>query len=252
MVFSTSFLIEFRLHGFANDYAKWAKARIHRQARILGIREMTVPKVSHITLFGGAETNNFTQIPDVVERIGSKYSEIHFKIGGFNKFQNPDANWIYLNVNPSRELEKFRYELGQAIYKSDKRISDTCKLYDIEQRYIFYCAVGKYYQIETPKIETLLNYAESHCKLETFRLHNASIFFKLLYMIKRYIFRVDENYPFINQHLIRVTILGRKNRIEREYDLILRKMLTRREAFSRFWWRKTIQKLKRLQSPNTK
>jgi 2'-5' RNA ligase len=81
-------------------------ARIHREARRIRIRKLKQQRfVSHITLFGPARTNNFRRVKAEVERACRKYTLVPFKIGGFDIFQNPDANWLYLNVEPSSNLE---------------------------------------------------------------------------------------------------------------------------------------------------
>ena len=53
--------------------------------------------------------------------------------------------------------------------------------------------------------------------------------------------------PDINQHLLRITVIGAGGRIVCEYDLVLKRLLNRREALSKFWWRKTINRLRELQ-----
>ena len=66
-------------------------------------------------------------------------------------------------------------------------------------------------------------------------------------IVKKYVLRVEEEGQGISQHLLRVTILGKGARIQCEYDLVLKRLLSRREALSRYWWRKTIEKLRTLQ-----
>jgi len=67
---------------------------------------------------------------------------------------------------------------------------------------------------------------------------------KLFKFIKKYIFRIEEDSnPNISQHLLRVTVL-RGRRIRFEYDLLLKKSLSRIEALSRYWWRQTIKGLR--------
>jgi len=241
----THFFIEFRLQGYAKRYAKWASANIGREAKKIGIKKLRQPRfVSHITLFGPARTNNLRQVLGEVERIGRKYTLVPFKIGGFDKFQNPDANWLYLSVSPSTDLEQFRYELAQSLCSLERTISDTCESYDHKSKFKFHTSIGKYDTKDKDKFKELCDYAETRCSLESYRQHRASIFGRLINIVKKYIFIAEEDDPRINLHLIRVTILGKRNRIQREYDLVLKKLLTRREALSRYWWRRTIEKLK--------
>ena len=49
--------------------------------------------------------------------------------------------------------------------------------------------------------------------------------------------------PNINQYLLRIIVLGARGRIVCEYDLVLKRLLSRKEALSKYWWRKTINRL---------
>ncbi len=244
---AVSFLVEFRLQGYAKKYARWASARTLREARKIGVKKLEQPRfVSHITLFGSAETNNLRRVIAEVERIGRRYTLVPFKLGGFDKFQKPDANWLYLSVHPSSDLEQFRYELAQSLCRSERMIYDTCKSWDHKSKYKFHSAIGKYDPRDKDKFEKLLDYAKTKCSLETFKQRKASVVSRLLNIIKKYIFRVEEDDPRISLHLLRVTILGRGNRIQCEYDLVLRRLLSRRKAKSRYWRRRTMKKLREL------
>jgi hypothetical protein len=44
---------------------------------------------------------------------------------------------------------------------------------------------------------------------------------------------------------LRITILGKRNKIVCEYDLMLKRMLNREQALSKKIWKKTISALKR-------
>jgi calcineurin-like phosphoesterase family protein/2'-5' RNA ligase len=244
------FLIEFRLHGYAKEYAKWARALTLREARRLGVRRLREPRfVPHITLFGGAEAHNFQNVIREVERVGRKYTLVPFKLGiRRGEFQMEDANWLYLDIQPSPELEQFRYDLAQGLLRRGTVIYDTCPPYDRKPKYKFHCSIGKYDPRDNAKFEKLAEYAETKCSLETFKQRHISLFGKLVNIIEKNIFRAEAEYPGISQHLLRVTILGGRSRIQSEYDLILERMLPRRRALSEYWWRKTIEKLRELRS----
>jgi len=246
------FLIEFRLHGYAREYAKWAKARTLREARRLGVRRLREPRfVPHITLFGPAEARNLRNVVREVERVGRKYTLVPFKLGiKRGEFQNEDVNWLHLDVQPSLELEQFRYELAQSLLRLERRIYDTCQPYDRNPKYKFHCSIGKYEPRHSGRFEKLADYAETKCSLETFKQRKASLFGKLLNIIERYIFKAEERGDRgVSQNLLRVTVLGRGSRIQSEYDLVLGRMLSRREALSAYWWRRTIEEFKELRSP---
>ena len=100
----------------------------------LGIKELAVTSVPRISLFGGAKTNNIRRVIMEIEKICQKYTLVAFEIGGFNIFQNSDANWLYLDVHQSVVLEQFRYELAQSLLRSERMISDAGKSYDHNSR----------------------------------------------------------------------------------------------------------------------
>jgi calcineurin-like phosphoesterase family protein len=251
---TASFFVEFRVQGFAKQYAKWVNTRIHREARRLRIRRLKERRfVSHIALFGPARTNNLRRVIAEVERTCRKYTLVPFKIGGFDNFQNPEANWLYLDVEPSSDLEQLRYELAQNLLRSERIIYDTCQSFDHSSKCKFHSSIGKYAPRDKDKFERLLDFAKTKCSLEAFRQHRASIFVRLFNVIKRYIFRVEEdNNPNISLCLLRVTVLGKGSRIQCEYDLVLKKLLSRREALSRYWYHRSIERLKELLNPPKK
>jgi len=245
---TASFFIEFRVRGFAKQYANWVNTRIHREARRLRIRRLRDRRfVSHIALFGPARTNNLRRVIAEVERTCRKHTLVPFKIGGFDGFQNADANWLYLDVEPSSNLEQLRYELAQNLLRSERIIHDTCQPFDHSSKCKFHSSIGKYDPRDKAKFEKLIDFAETKCSLEAFRQHKASIFHRLFNVIKRYIFRVEEDgNPDIRLCLLRVTVLGRGSRIQCEYDLVLKKLLYRREALSRYWYHRSIERLQEL------
>ncbi len=53
--------------------------------------------------------------------------------------------------------------------------------------------------------------------------------------------------PDISQYLLRIAVLGPRARLVCEYDLILKRVLNRRQALSRYWWRQTVEEMRRLQ-----
>jgi 2'-5' RNA ligase len=241
------FLIEFRLHGYAKEYAKWARAQTLREARRLGVRRLPEPRfVPHITLFGAAEAHNLRNVIRVVERVGQKYTLVSFKLSvKRGEFQVEDANWLYLHIRPSPELEQFRYDLAQGLLRRGKVMYDTCPPYDRKSKHKFHCSIGKYDPTDSANFEKLAEYAETKCSLETFNQHQIPLLGKLVSIIEKNIFRTEEKAPGISQHLLRVTVL-KGSRIVTEYDLVLGRMLSRREALSGYWWRRTIEKFKEL------
>jgi len=238
---SVQYFVEFRLHGYAKEYAKWAISRVHREAKRLGIREQK--QVPHIALFGSAEANSLRRVISEVEKVGRKYTLVPFKIDGFSRFDEPHKV-IYLDINPSPALEQFRQELAESLIRMSKRYTE----WDTKQRYRFHSTIGIFDTYDDSKFEQLYTYAENHCSLENFRQHKASILGKLVNIIKKYVLRAEEEEQSISQYLLRATILGKGSRIQCEYDLVLKRVMSRRQALSRYWWRRTIEKLRELQS----
>ncbi len=127
---------------------------------------------------------------------------VPFIVKGFSYF-NKEHKVIYLDVNPSAELEKLRRELAQRLSK----ISDS-QPWDDKKQFQFHSTVAfRDIDRKFPKIWEYIKEKEE---------------------------------PNIKQHLLRITIL-KGNRILYEYDLILQKLLNRRQALSRYWLNKTIK-----------
>jgi calcineurin-like phosphoesterase family protein/2'-5' RNA ligase len=249
-----TFLIELRLRGYAREYAKWARECTRREARKLGVRKLREARfVPHVTLFGPAETRDLKNVIREVKRVCQKYTLVPFELGvKRGEFQNKDANWLYLEIDPSPELQQLRYELAQTLIRQEQTIHDTCQPYDHHRNYKFHCSIGKYDPRSSATFERLADYAETKCSLEVFRHTQATVIKRLFNLARRLILRVsDEEDLGINQHLLRVTVLGKRGRIQAEYDLVLSRMLSRKQALSTYWWRKTIAKFKELRRLST-
>jgi 2'-5' RNA ligase len=239
----SSFFIEFRLRGFARQYAVWVEERIHQEAGRLGIKHKRAKKfVSHITLFAPAKTRNLKHVIHEVKNVCSRYTLVPFRIGGFGRFLNTDANWLYIGVLPSPELETLRRDLSQALIKSDKIIHDTCEKYDLSLKYKFHSAVGKFDPKDRDKFEQILEFANNKCRLEDYKHHTATLFEKLANIVKKKFDKEQELTDTIYLYLLRVTVIAKRSHIYSEYDLMLKKLLSRREALSKDLQRKTIEK----------
>jgi len=192
-----------------HGYAKkYAKHLIHEVAKKFRVKGVTRNRaVPHITLFGPFTTRHEKKMVSEVVNVGRKFSLVPFIVKGFNYFDK-EHKVVYLEVNPSAELKELRRELAQRL----GNISDSPQQ-DNQEQFQFHSTVA-------------------------FR----DIDRKFL-RIWEYIKEKEE--PNINQHLLRITILKR-GRILYEYDLILKKLLNRRQALSRYWLNKTVRKFKEL------
>ena len=188
-----SLLVEFRLRGYAKEYARWASERVHQKAKSLGIRKLSGRKfVSHITLFGGARTNNWKWLANEVERIGQKYTLVPLKIRGISNFDNKNKQIIYLDVDPSPELEQIRWELAQRLTK----ISFEYQPWDTITKYEFHSTLGIFQPTSNDKFVQTCNYAEAQCTLPVFKRHKMTIFEKLFSLIFRHKSTFIKNYSF--------------------------------------------------------
>jgi len=190
-----------------HGYAKkYTRSLIHEVARKFRVRGVTKNRaVPHITLFGPFTTRNEGKMVSEVVNVGREFALVPFIVKGFNYFDK-EHKVIYLDVNPSAELKELRQELAQRLGK----ISDS-QPWDDQKQFQFHSTVA-------------------------FRDIDRK-FSKIWEYIK------DKEEPNIKQHLLRITILKGK-RILYEYDLILKKLLNRRQALSKYWLNKTIKNYK--------
>ncbi|MHB8104617.1 MAG: 2'-5' RNA ligase family protein [Dehalococcoidales bacterium] len=202
-----SFLIEFRMHGYAKEFAKEMIYSVAKEFKVKGVTKKRV--VPHICLYGPGRTDNIRKVVSAVEKVGRNYRLVPFNIIGFGYFDTP-KKVIYLNISPSQQLEELRWKLSQELRKVS--ISQSR---DSRKNHAFHATVA-FRDIDL-KFNRIWHYLE------------------------------NKKQPNINQHLLRITIIGAHRKIVCEYDLVLKKLLNRREALSKRLWRKTINKLREIQ-----
>jgi len=121
-------------------------------------------------------------------------------ISDHNTFKN--SRVVYVDINPSKELDNFRWELS-------KRLKSYCKLkpIDYKRKYHFHATLAmKLNHDQFKKVKSYVN-------------NNKYLKFKHI--------------------VVRVTLL-KGQRILREYDFLLRRPLTRKLAKSRSVYRRTM------------
>ncbi|MCK4402941.1 MAG: 2'-5' RNA ligase family protein [Dehalococcoidia bacterium] len=195
------------MHGYAKEYAKDVIYSVAKKFRVRGITRKRV--VPHIALYGPGKTNDIRKVISAVEKVGRRYTLVSFKVKGFGYFDRT-SKVIYFDINPSQELEDLRWILSQEL----KKIS-TGQSWDSQRNHSFHATIA-------------------------FRDINAQF-------DRIWVYLKSKEEPNINQHLLRITVLGARGRIVCEYDLVLKKLLKRREALSKYWWRRTINRLRELQ-----
>lgn len=104
----THYLIEFRFHGKAKYEIK---RLIHEVTRKFRLR--TKRAIPHITLAGPLYTKDEKRLIGDFNRLCTKSSLMHFKINGFNTFE--ESKVVYVDVQPSKELKDFRWQLANTI-----------------------------------------------------------------------------------------------------------------------------------------
>ena len=202
-----NFLIEFRMHGYAKEYAKDIVYSVAKKFRVRGVTRKKV--VPHISLYGPGRTDDIRKVISAVEKVGRKYSLVPFKVKGFGYFDKT-PKVIYFDISPSKELEDLKWELSQELRKVS-----TGQSWDSGRNHSFHATIA-FHDIDT-KFNQIWSYLKS------------------------------EKEPNINQHLLRITVIGHRRRIVCEYDLVLKRLLNRRQALSKFWWRRTMNRLRELQ-----
>ena len=195
------YLIEFRFHGYARKYLKKSIFDVARRFCVKGVtRRRPVP---HITLIGPFETREIKRVIMDVESVAKNYNLVNFKLIGFGYFDNPEGKVIYADIEPSKELEGLRWELAKELMKYVR-----LKEWERRERFSFHATIAfKDIDKKFSKIWSYLKHKEK---------------------------------PNINQHLLRITIIGNGGKIVCEYDLMLKRLLNRRDALSGKVWKRTI------------
>ncbi|MEA2032783.1 MAG: 2'-5' RNA ligase family protein [Euryarchaeota archaeon] len=199
------YLIEFRFHGYANKYLKRQIFEVARRFHVKGVtRKRPVP---HISLAGPFETRDIKRVIRDVEIVAKNYKLVNFKLKGFGYFNNPNGKVIYADIEPSKELEELRWELAKRLTKYAE-----LKEWDKNNKFSFHATIA--FKDIDRKFSDIWRYLKS------------------------------KEEPNINQHLLRITIIGGGSKIVSEYDLMLKRILNRRQALSKRIWKKTIFRLK--------
>ncbi|MBA7578792.1 MAG: hypothetical protein GH159_01570 [Dehalococcoidia bacterium] len=190
-----------------HGYAKkYAKHLIHEVARKFRVKGVTQNRaVPHIALFGPFTTNHERKVVSEIVAVGREFCLVPFIVKGFNYFDK-EHKVIYLDIDPSAELKELRRKLAQKLSK----ISDS-QPWDDKKQFQFHSTIA--FRDIDRKFSKIWEYTKG------------------------------KEEPNIKQHLLRITIIKGK-RILYEYDLILKKLLNRKQALSRYWLNKTIKNYK--------
>jgi 2'-5' RNA ligase len=202
------YLIEFRFHGYARKYAKRLAFDVAKKFRVKGVTRKKV--VPHITMFGPFTTRNERKMISEVANVAKNYTLVPFTVKGFNYFDNPSNKVIYLDIEPSEELKQLRYELSSRL----RKITSTKSSQDRKSKDNFYFHATIAFKDIDRKFDKIWHYLKK------------------------------KEEPNINQHLVRITIL-KGRRILREYDLLQKRLLTRKQSLNHQLFLQTIKILKK-------
>ena len=156
---------------------------------------------------GPFETRDIERVITDVESVAKNYNLVNFKLKGFRYFNNPNGKVIYADIEPSKELEELRWELASRLTKYAE-----LKDWDKNNKFSFHATIA--FKDIDRKFSDIWGYLKSKEESD------------------------------INQNLLRITILGKGSKIVGEYDLMLKRILNRRQALSKKIWKKTISALK--------
>ena len=203
----TSYLIEFRIRGYAKRYAKELIYYVGKKFKVRGMTHKT--PVPHITLYGPFNTNNEKKVVSEIQNVCRRYDRIYFSFKGFNYFNNPSNKVIYLDIAPSEELRIFREELSNKLRPITSTKSQEDK--KNKEKFMFHSTIA-FKDIDN-KFNNIWNHINYKKK------------------------------PNIRQTLLRATIL-KNGRILYEYDFLQKRLLNRKQALSKQVFQETIRRLK--------
>ncbi len=202
---SEKYLVEIRVGGRLNeklrDLVKAIKINFDIKSKFR--------YVPHITIMGELSTSNQKDLIDTVQNVVKDYDLVSFRLGDFGEFP---GRAVHARVLPSAELK----EMQQKLVESLRRFCEL-KAYDLK---------GSFKPHATICLDTdLSEKTEDGIKREFGRILEFLESWKL---------------PDHKQHALRVSVIGKNRTIVCEYDLILRRMLSRREALDMTLFKETM------------
>ncbi|MBI2938456.1 MAG: 2'-5' RNA ligase family protein [Thaumarchaeota archaeon] len=173
-----------------------------------------IAKVPHLSLYGNTyiPSKNLPELRRRVATVCSKYQTLPYLVDNYDsKLSGEEGNVIAFRIIPSPELLSFRRELVKAL----QRDFPSQKPWDQENKdFWFHITIG--WKLSDSDLERVWEYLNrDHSKRNPTQeepLH------------------VRRVRPYLPLEALRVTMLGRGGRIDREYDLLQKKLLTRDKA----------------------
>jgi calcineurin-like phosphoesterase family protein/2'-5' RNA ligase len=220
-------LIEVRI-GIGKWKLKSIMAKLRREFKIYGNK---IHKVPHLTLYGTFKCpkDKIKQVIECIESIGKRYSYLNFTIDGVDWVNGKKGKVIYFKIIPSEELKKFRLELAKELVK----IVPHTKIWDKEfdREFLFHITLA--YKLSDSEFNKIWSYMSD----------STSILSKILSAFKPR--EIDKKLELKNFYLptygLRITLLSDKGRIICEYDLLQKRILSRKEALNLSEWKRTLK-----------
>ncbi|MCH7560697.1 MAG: 2'-5' RNA ligase family protein [Thaumarchaeota archaeon] len=201
---SGEYLIEIRIRGDIRDLSKKLIYDIFHKFRVRNVASKR--PVPHISLFGPFDCRNIRPVIHAIKKTGSDYSRLEYQVNGFDYFElkkkflfittSTKKNVLYLKIEPSEELKKFRYSLSKRLLKITKSINVDN---DSKKDFKFHATIAM--RDIDRKFDRIWDY------LKKYKIHKRGTSY-------------------------RITLL-RKGRIVCEYDLYEQRFLRRRQALGR-------------------
>lgn len=190
------------------------KELISRVRQAGGLRYKRI--IPHMSIYGpNVKFSSLRNIASTIEQVAKRHNLLPFLIDGYDHSKSDKGNVISLRVVPSKELTSFRKELCKELSK----VAPSKEIWDTENdRFWFHITLS-------------LKMSDS-------------LFEKVWSTIHQPLFQDSRGFTIPNPYLpmdgIRIACLNDMRKIQFEYDLLQKKMLTRAEALGRSEWQKTL------------
>ena len=174
-----------------------------------------VHRVPHLTLYGNFQTNDVNKVIKVLENLGKKRDGLSYLIDGFRQLDSEKGKVIYFNIVPSDDLTQFRHDLSNKL----RKFAPSVKPFDYEKQFKFHITLC--FKLSDHEARKVMLYTDVPPKDHPDYRPLGQFHFSL--------------------DALRLTFLGNDSRIICEYDMMQKRILTRREALSRKTWKKTYE-----------